>query len=73
MDSRVLSRAGSSRPPRMPHAVNRLNLQSADPRKMHGRSGNQNNRSGFGNVSTGGEGNTEDFVSADMNTGSNLN
>ena len=72
MDSRALSRAGSSKPPKMPHAVNRLNLQSADPRRMHGRSGNHNNRSGFGNVSTG-EGNTDEYQSAELNTGSNLN
>ena len=58
----------------MPHAVNRLNLQSADPRRVQGRRNQMvtyNNHSGLGNVSTG-EGNTDEFVSAELNTG-NIN
>jgi len=49
-DSKQLLRNGSSkRPPKMPNAVNRLNLQSADPRKISGKRNIMiNNRSGLG-------------------------
>lgn len=62
--------------------MNRLNLQSADPRKLQGRGGNLNNK-GPGNLkfsgyfdlrnASAGEGNTDEYVSAELNTASNLN
>ena len=61
----------------MPNAVNRLNLQSADPRKISGtRQMMINNRSGLGQTSTHEGINTDEFISAELNTGggnSNLN
>ena len=58
----------------MPHAVNRLNLQSADPRKISNKRNMPFNRSGLGNTSHG-EGVTDEFISAELNTvvNSNLN
>ena len=59
----------------MPHAVNRLNLQSADPRKVQKRHQmGYNNRSRLGNVSTGEVNNTTDqFITAELNSAGNSN